>query len=60
MNNLDKAVHLDLHLPTIHKGHVYVCCQFTTPRWGVTHFYQKLRLCSCGTKPQCSRNHWCQ
>ena len=38
-------------------GRVYVCCQFTTPRWGVTHFYQRLRLCSCGTKPQCSNNH---
>ena len=38
--------------------HVYVHCQFTTSRWGVTHFYQKLRLCSCGTKPQHSRNHW--
>ena len=38
--------------------HVYVCCQFTTARWGVRHFYQKLRLCSCGTKPQHSRNHW--
>ena len=25
----------------------------------VTCFYQKLRLCSCGTKPQHSRNHWC-
>ena len=24
-----------------------------------THFYQKLRLCSCGTKPQHSGNHWC-
>ena len=23
----------------------------------LTHFYQKLRLCSCGTKPQHSRNH---
>ena len=38
-------------------GHVYVRCQFTTPRWGVTHFYQCLRLCSCGTKPQRSKNH---
>ena len=39
------------------RGHVYVCCWFTTPRWGVTHFYQRLRLCSCGTKPQRSKNH---
>ena len=23
----------------------------------VTHFYQCLRLCSCGTKPQRSKNH---
>ena len=38
-------------------GCVYVHCQFTTPRWGVTHFYQCLRLCSCGTKPQHSKNH---
>ena len=41
-------------------GRVYIHCQFTTPRWGVTHFYQRLRLCSCGTKPQHSRNHWSQ
>ena len=60
MNGLDKTVHLDLHLPTIQ--HVCVCvhCQFTTSRWGVTCFYQKLRLCSCGTKPYHSRNHWYQ
>ena len=38
-------------------GCVYVRCRFTTPRWGVTRFYQCLRLCSCGTKPQCSKNH---
>ena len=38
-------------------GRVYVRCRFTTPRWGVTRFYQCLRLCSCGTKPQCSENH---
>ena len=38
-------------------GCVYVCCRFTTPRWGVTRFYQCLRLCSCGTKPQRSENH---
>ena len=38
-------------------GRVYVRCQFTTRRWGVTHFYQCLRLCSCGTKPQHSENH---
>ena len=38
-------------------GRVYIRCRFTTPRWGVTHFYQCLRLCSCGTKPQCSENH---
>ena len=47
--------------PTYYPGGcVYVRCWFTTPRWGVTHFYQRLRLCSCGTKPQHSRNHWCQ
>ena len=38
-------------------GCVYVRCRFTTPRWGVTRFYQCLRLCSCGTKPQRSENH---
>ena len=38
-------------------GRVYVRCRFTTPRWGVTRFYQCLRLCSCGTKPQRSENH---
>ena len=38
-------------------GRVYVRCRFTTPRWGVTCFYQCLRLCSCGTKPQHSENH---
>ena len=38
-------------------GRVYVRCQFTTPRCGVTCFYQCLRLCSCGTEPQCSENH---
>ena len=38
-------------------GRVYFGCRFTTPRWGVTHFYQCLRLCSCGTKPQRSENH---
>ena len=38
-------------------GRVYIRCQFTTPRWGVTRFYQCLRLCSCGTKPQHSENH---
>ena len=36
---------------------VYVRCWFTTPRWGVTCFYRCLRLCSCGTKPQHSKNH---
>ena len=36
---------------------MYICCQLTTSRWGVTCFYQKLRICSCGTKPQHSRNH---
>ena len=59
MNNLDKLVHLDLHLPAIQGVNMYVCCQFTTTRWGVTSFYQKLRLCSCGTKPQHSGNHQC-
>ena len=38
-------------------GHVYVRRWFTTPRWGVTRFYRCLRLCSCGTKPQHSKNH---
>ena len=38
-------------------GRVYVHCRFTTSRWGVTLFYQCLRLCSCGTKPQDSENH---
>ena len=38
-------------------GCVYVRCRFTTPGWGVTCFYQCLRLCSCGTKPQHSENH---
>ena len=38
-------------------GCVYIRCRFTTPRWGVTRFYQCLRLCSCGTKPQHSENH---
>ena len=60
MNDLDKTVHLDLHLPTIQGVCMYVRYQFTTPRWGVTCFYQKLRLCSCGTKPQHSRNLWCR
>ena len=41
-------------------GHMYVRCWFTTPRWGVTCFYQSLRLCSCGTKPQHSGNHQCR
>ena len=44
--------------PTYYQGGcMYVHCWFTTPRWGVTHFYQRLRLCSCGTKPQHSKNH---
>ena len=38
-------------------GRVYIRCRLTTPRWGVTCFYQCLRLCSCGTKPQHSKNH---
>ena len=41
-------------------GRMYIRCRFTTPRWGVKHFYQRPRLCSCGTKPQHSRNHQCQ
>ena len=41
-------------------GCVYIRYRFTTPRWGVTRFYQRLRLCSCGTKPQHSGNHQCQ
>ena len=46
--------------PTYYPGGCrYVCCQFTSPRWAVTHFYQKLRVCSCGTKPQHCRNHQC-
>ena len=45
-------------IPTCYPGgRVYVRCRFTTPRWGVTRFYQCLRLCSCGTKPQRSENH---
>ena len=44
--------------PTYYSGgHMYVCCQFTIPRWGVTHFYQRIRLSSCGTKTQHSKNH---
>ena len=44
--------------PTYYLGEcVYVCCWFTTPRWEVTRLYQCLRLCSCGTKPQRSKNH---
>ena len=44
--------------PTYYLGRrVYIRCWFTTPRWGVTRFYQCLRLCSCGTKPQHSENH---
>ena len=44
--------------PTYYLGRrVYIRCRFTTPRWGVTRFYQCLRLCSCGTKPQHSENH---
>ena len=38
-------------------GRMYVHCWFTTPRWGVTRFYRWFRLCSCGTKPQHSKNH---
>ena len=38
-------------------GRAYIRCRFTTPRWGVTRFYQCLRVCSCGTKPQRSENH---
>ena len=30
MNELDKGAHLDLHLPTIQSGCMYVRCQFTT------------------------------
>ena len=55
-----QMAHLDLHLPTIQGGRRYFCCQFTTPRWGMTCFYKILKLCSCGTKPQHSRNHRCQ
>ena len=57
MNDLHKMAHLALHLPTIQGVCVFVHCQFTTSRWGVTHFYQTLRSCSCGAKPQCSGNH---
>ena len=59
MNNLDKMAHVDLHPPTLQGVCVYAHCQFTTSRWGVTCFYQKLWLCYCGTKPQHSRNYWC-
>ena len=57
MNDLDKMTHLDLHLATIQGVCVYVHCWFTTSRWRVTNSFQKLILCSCGTKPQQSRNH---
>ena len=58
MNDVDKMVYLDLHLPSTIQGlHVYVHCQFTSSRWGVTSFFKKLRLCSYGTKPQHSGNH---
>ena len=59
MNDLDKVAQLDLHQPTIQGLHVYVHCRFTTPRWGVTHLYQILRLCPCDTKPQHSGYHQC-
>ena len=52
MNDLDKTAHLDLLLPTIKGVYVYIHGWFTTSRWGVTCFYQKLRICPCGTKPQ--------
>ena len=35
-------MHLDLHLTTLKGVCMYVGCQFTTSRWGVTCFYQKL------------------
>ena len=41
-NDLDKTAHLDLHIPTIHGVHMSVHPWFTTSRWGLTHFYQKL------------------
>ena len=59
MNDQDKMACLNLLLPTIQGVHMYIHHQFTTSRWGVTCFYQKLRLCSCGTKPQHSRYHRC-
>ena len=31
-------------------GRMYVRCWFTIPRRGVKHFYQCLRLCSCGDR----------
>ena len=34
--------HIDLHLATIQGAYVYVCCQFSSSRWGVTQFHQKL------------------
>ena len=44
--------------PTYYPGGcMYVHCQLTTPRWVVTCFYRWLKLCSCGTKPQHSKNH---
>ena len=39
MNDLDKMMHLDLHLAT-KAVCVYVSWQFTASRWGVTHLYQ--------------------
>ena len=36
MNDQDKTMQLDLHLANIKRVHVYVNCQFTTSRWGVT------------------------
>ena len=53
-----KQAHKPRTTPTYYLGgRVYVRCWFTTPRWGVTRFYQCLRLCSCGTKPQRPKNH---
>ena len=59
MNNLNKMAHLNLHLPT----YVHVSIVSLLPQMASdisSSLLTKLRLCSCGTKPQHSRNHWYQ
>ena len=41
-DDLEETTHLDLCIPTIKGVCTYVHCQFTTSRWRVTCFYQKL------------------